>query len=281
MIPIPVARRKIKRPVNGVKVEKKTSSLLRLLKPNSRKQSRRNLNSPSVSYMLTKPNVEKKITKKLYNVKVVEPIGPHNTPVFSKKLYRLVNNQKVPVIVTGGNEAESRKFKGRILPGMSTKQTVPVEPQLKESKGKIRARKTKDGKQAEPKVREMKKKIPAWMIDETEPAEPELRRLKEKVSEWIREEAELKRNEESHLRRLEYSSRIFPSSYTAGDTEPRPVTEPALSGFKGLRAKFASGLRLSADKLSQTRSKEVATQTNNPKLHSKTVQTYYSAIENF
>lgn len=280
MIPIPIFRRKIKRPVNGVKVEKKTSSLLRLVKPRSRKQSRRNLNSPSVSYLLTKPNVEKKVTKKLYDVKV-EPVGPHNTPVFSKKLYRLVNNKKVPVMVTGPNEAELRKSKVRELPVMSTKQTVPLVPQLKESKGKLRASKTKDRKQAEPKVQEMKKKIPAWMMDETEPAEPELRRFKEKVSEWIREEAELKRKEESHLRRLEFSSWKYPSQYTAGETEPRPVTEPAISGFKGLRAKFASSLRLSADKISQTRSKDVATQTKNPKLISRTVQTYYSAIENF
>lgn len=280
MIPIPIFRRKIKRPVNGVKVEKKTSSLLRLVKPLSRKQSRRNLNSPSVSYLLTKPKVEKKVTKKVYNVKV-EPIGPHNTPVFSKKLYRLVNNKKVPVLVTGPNEAELRKSKGRELPVMSTKQHVPIEPQLKESKGKLRARKTKDRKQAEPKVEEKKKKIPAWMMDETEPAEPELRRFKEKVSEWIREEAELKRKEESHLRRLEFSSRKYPSQYAAGEAEPRPVTEPALSGFKGLRAKFASSLRLSADKISQTSSKDVATQTKNPKFASKTVQTYYSAMENF
>lgn len=280
MIPIPIFRRKIKRPVNGVKVEKKTSSLLRLVKPRSRKQSRRNLNSPSVSYLLTKPLVEKKVTKKVYNVKV-EPIGPHNTPVFSKKLYRLVNNKKVPVMVTGPNEAELRKSKGRELPVMPTKQTVPLEPQLKVSKGKLRASKTKDRKQAEPKVQEMKKKIPAWMMDETEPAEPELRRFKEKVSEWIREEAELKRKEESHLRRLEFSIWKYPSQYTAGETEPRPVTEPAISGFKGLRAKFASSLRLSADKISQTKSKDVATQTKNPKFVSKTVQTYYSAIENF
>lgn len=281
MIPIPTFRRKIKKPVNGVKVEKKTSSLLRLVKPHSRKQSRRNLNSPSVSYLLTKPKIEKKVTKKVYNVKV-EPIGPHNTPVFSKKLYRLINNKKVPVIVTGPNEAELRKSKAReLLPVMSTKQTVPLEPQLKESKGKLRARKTKDRKQAEPKVQEMKEKIPAWMMDETEPVEPELRRFKEKVSEWIREEAELKRKEESRLRRLEFSSWKFPSPYTARETEPRPVTEPASSGFKGLRAKFASSLRLSADKISQTKSKDVATQTKNPKFASKTVQTYYSAIENF
>lgn len=279
MIPIPIFRRKIKKPVNGVKVEKKTSSLLRLVKPHSRKQSRRNLNSPSVSYLLTKPKVEKKVIKKVYNVKVVEPIGPHNTPVFSKKLYRLVNNKKVPVIVTGPNEAELRKSKARELPVMSTKQTVPLEPQLKESKGKLRARKTKDRKQTEPKVQEIKGKIPAWMMDETEPAEPELRRFKEKVSEWIREEAELKRKEELRLRRLEFSSWKFPSP--AGETAPRPVTEPASSGFKGLRAKFASSLRLSADKISQTKSKDVATQTKNPKFSSKTVQTYYSAIENF
>lgn len=280
MIPIPIFRRKINKPVNGVKVEKKTSSLLRLVKPLSRKQSIRNLNRPSVSYLLTKPKIEKKLTKKVYNVKV-EPIGPHNTPVFSKKLYRLVNDKKVPVIVTGPNEAELRKSKGRELPVMSTKQNVPLVPQLKESKGKLRARKTKDGKQAEPKVEEIKKKIPAWMMDETEPAEPELRRFKEKVSEWRREEAELKRKEESHLRRLEFSSWKYPSQYTAGETEPRPVTEPALSGFKGLRAKFASSLRLSADKISQTKSKDVATQTKNPKLVSKIVQTYYSAMENF
>lgn len=279
MIPIPI-RRKIKKPVNGVKVEKKSSSLLRLVKPHSRKQSRSNLNRPSVSYLLTKPKVEKKVTKKVYNLKV-EPTGPHNTPVLSKKFYRLINNIKVPLIVTGPNEAELRKPKGRELPVMSTKQNVPLEPQLKESKGKLRARKTKDRKQAEPKVEEMKKKIPAWMVDETEPAEPELRRFKEKVSEWIREEAELKRKGESHLRRLEFSSRKYPCQYTAGDTEPRPVTEPALSGFKGLRAKFASSLRLSADKISQTSSKDVATQTRNPKFVSRTAQTYYSAIENF
>lgn len=230
-----------------------------------------------MSYLLTKPKVEKKVTKKVYNVKV-EPIVPHNTPVLSKKLFGLVNNKKVPVIVTGPIEAESRKSKGRELPVMSTKQTVPLEPHLKESKGKLRARKIKDRKQAEPKVQEILEKIPAWMMDETEPAEPELWRLKEKVSEWIREEAELKRKEESHLRRLEFSSWKYPSQYTAGETESRPVTEPALSGFKGLRAKFASSLRLSADKISQTRSKDVATQTKNPKFVSKTVQTYNSAI---
>lgn len=233
-----------------------------------------------MSYLLTKPKVEKKITKQVYNVKV-EPTGPHNTPVFSKKLYRLVNNKKVPVILTGPNVAELRKSKGRELPVMSTKQNVPLKPQLKESKGKLCARKTKDRQQAEPKVEVIKKKIPAWMTDETEPAEPELRRFKEKVSEWIREEAELKRKEESRVRRLEFSSWKYPPQYAAGETEPRPVTQPALSGFKGLRARFASSLRLSADKISQTKSKDVATQTKNPKLVCKTVQTYYSAIENF
>lgn len=312
MIPTSKRKSKCSRPVQGVKVEKKTSFFYRLVKPRSRKQSRLNINSPSASYLtLHKPKIEKKVAKEQKKA-IKEPVGPQNTPVRSKKLYTLVHSKNVPVMVP--KEPELQGFKGRKVPVMSTedpdtepdypgfRNPSPVwtteeadsQPEEPEFKGKVTKKKDPlDGK------------IPAWMVDNSEPAQPELRRLKEVVSKWIRDEQQLKREAESGLRQFKgrlpewtteeevsrqqghhklygFKGKIVPAASMPGETEHRQHEEPELRGLKGFRAKLTSSFQWSGEKHSKIpKSKDVKTQTKTRKLVNRAVQTDYSAIERF
>lgn len=317
---------KYSRPVEGVKVEKKTSFFYRLVKPRSRKQSRLNLNSPSASYLeLRKPKVEKKVAKEQNKAKK-EPVGPQNTPVRSKKLYTLVHNQKVPVM--GPREPELQGLKGlkeRKVPVMPTEdpdtepaylgvrnpspvwttEAADTEPEEPKSKGKVRKNKDPVPRKRAPEVLDLDGKIPAWMVDDREPAQPEMRRFKDMVSIWLNYERQIKRDEEAgfkgrvpkyrpedevprqqqgHHELYEYKGEIVPAASMTGETEHRQHEEPELRGLKGLRAKLTSSFQWSGEKHGKSKdlkSKDAKTQTKNPKLVNRAVQTDYSAIERF